>query len=489
MVKCLTCNKQANFGKQLGCKPEYCKGCSPLGYEDIVNKRCIHDGCKKNPIYALKGTKKREYCTEHALDGYEDILNKKCKSCEKRASYGVAESKIAEYCTEHALDGYENVLTKKCVHDGCKKLASYGKNGTKKDEYCSEHSLPGYENVKSKRCAHPNCRKHPAYGAPGTKKPEFCQLHRPDTYEDVVSLHCAHSGCRKHPSYGVPGSKKPKFCRLHAPDTYEDEINKKCMYPGCRKRCNYGPPGSKIPEFCFAHKLADYENVSGKKCVYTDEANQGCRKPAYYGVPSYAPEYCATHKKPNHIREPKKATQADFKTCEFCLVKIHHQQHYCEGCKTYQTLGKTIKRHEKELVIKTLLQESNIPFTHDVQTPQGCSKYRPDFVLNHPEGSKIIIEVDENQHNRKTYSCECETTRMKQIYFDIGGANVLFVRYNPDKYKSQVVDLPLKRQEYLVKYLSNLLSQPVTTPLSVVYLYYDHFDKSNPELEIINPYT
>jgi len=111
---------------------------------------------------------------------------------------------------------------------------------------------------------------------------------------------------------------------------------------------------------------------------------------------------------------------------------------FVKGCKLYISLGnKTVKLHQKELAIKTVLEEnfdSDI-FDHDKQVRGGCSKRRPDFLLL-TEWGNIIVEVDENQHNRKTYPCSCEVSRMKEIYFDCGVEHLLFIRYNPDKYKT-----------------------------------------------------
>ena len=121
-----------------------------------------------------------------------------------------------------------------------------------------------------------------------------------------------------------------------------------------------------------------------------------------------------------------------------------------------------------------------------MRVADGCSKRRPDFILKYPWGT-LVLEIDEFQHNRNTYTCECELTRMRQIYFDVGESNLLFVRYNPDSY------IPLsgkklstkQRQEFL---LDLLKQQTQHSGLAVIYLFYDGFIFP-PEKERIDPYA
>ena len=100
-------------------------------------------------------------------------------------------------------------------------------------------------------------------------------------------------------------------------------------------------------------------------------------------------------------------------------------------------------------------------FDHDKVVAGGCSKKRPDFLITTFWGY-IILEIDEFQHNRKTYPCECEVNRMKEIYFDCGVKHLLFIRYNPDSYKtiddqkSESHDM-LRDGNYLLKSLRMLL--------------------------------
>lgn len=61
--------------------------------------------------------------------------------------------------------------------------------------------------------------------------------------------------------------------------------------------------------------------------------------------------------------------------CKFCLKSIHYNEEYCKSCKKYIELGnKTVKRHEKELEIKCILEQHEIKFNHDKIVLDGCSK-------------------------------------------------------------------------------------------------------------------
>jgi hypothetical protein len=185
-----------------------------------------------------------------------------------------------------------------------------------------------------------------------------------------------------------------------------------------------------------------------------------------------------------------KITDADIKTCEYCQSKILPSEQYCKGCKIYISLGnKTVKRHEKELTIKAVLEEAKIDFTHDLIVKDGCSRKRPDFVILTTWGT-IILEIDEHQHNRKTYPCVCEITRMKQLYYDCGVANLLFIRYNPDAYKplTSIKEEPSRfREDFLIRYIKNRMDKiDDFKHLGVVYLFYDGFELSSCEIEKID---
>ena len=118
-------------------------------------------------------------------------------------------------------------------------------------------------------------------------------------------------------------------------------------------------------------------------------------------------------------------------------------------------------------------------FVSDKTPDNGCSKRRPDFVFDLGIGI-LIVENDENQH--KSYPCECEQTRMIQIHQDYGGLPVHFIRFNPDKYKTNSkVEILGKRLKNLCEIIKTIKTKPTEffkrNPfLTVSYIYYDDWN-------------
>lgn len=58
---------------------------------NVSNKRCVESGCRKNPVYNLKGFTRGMFCTDHKHAGMVNVLSPRCKhaDCEKILSYNV----------------------------------------------------------------------------------------------------------------------------------------------------------------------------------------------------------------------------------------------------------------------------------------------------------------------------------------------------------------------------------------------------------------
>lgn len=116
--------------------------------------------------------------------------------------------------------------------------------------------------------------------------------------------------------------------------------------------------------------------------------------------------------------------------------------------------------------------------------PDNCRStgFRPDIVL--PSINvlfKVIIEVDENQHSGYKKLCESsvhkELSRLISIYEnDFGGEPLVIIRFNPDKYKSDVQHGMVKRFSMLRNLLRSLRNKTsFESLLMCYYLYYDGF--------------
>lgn len=297
---------------------------------------------------------------------------------------------------------------------------------------------------------------------------------------------CRYEDCSKRASFGLLNTKISITCGEHKEIDFVNVVVKTCQHPNCLTLPIFGIKGTKIALFCKEHKEENHVDVKNQICQHSN-----CSTRSSFGIPGYTPEYCAKHKLPNMIIHPLKVKNEDYKQCEYCNLKIHYKQQFCTGCKSYNDLGITVKSHNKELAIKALLERNNILFKHDSIVDQGCSKRRPDFVIQKLNGCFIILEVDEFQHKRNTYSCDCEMVRMKQIFFDIGVGSVTFIRYNPDKYKVQKPkkeETNLEREDFLIRLIKTEMEKEINLSLSVVYLFYDYFDRQSYEFENIDPY-
>jgi hypothetical protein len=298
-----------------------------------------------------------------------------------------------------------------------------------------------------------------------------------------MPTYCKFDGCNTRAVFGKQGSKIAEYCKSHSPADYIDIKSKRCIHPNCNTMANFGKQGSKIAEYCKSHSPADYIDIKSKRCIHPN-----CNTMASYNYPGFSKEYCKTHSLKRMIYNPLSKSKEEDIQCSYCNISIHYNELYCASCKKYIQLGnKTVKRKEKELEIKSLLEENEIKFNHDIIVKDGCSKKRPDFIISTIWGT-IILEIDEFQHIRKSYSCECEINRMKQIYQDIGEQNCLFIRYNPDSYKTlnENKSIPKnERKNMLIKFINDMINTNYTG-LGVIYLFYDGFIIDNLEIEKIN---
>ena len=435
-----------------------------------------------------------------------------CTRCKKRASFGKSETKIALYCKRHSPPEYVDVKNKTCTYVNCSKQPVFGKSGTKIAVYCKRHAPAEYIDVRHKTCTYVNCLKIPTFGKLGMKIALYCKEHSPAEYVDVVSKTCTYVNCSKQPNFGKLGAKIAVYCKEHAPYEYVDVKNKICTYINCSKQPVFGKLGTKIALYCKRHAPSEYVNVVSKTCSYVN-----CLKRPNYNFLGFAKAYCATHKKTGMVQNSKKrcveckrfATSIesgkpvceDHRTvnslslgncCSVCFaVFVETTGSVCEGCQKYEENGKTVKRKAKEEALYLFLQEEKFPIEqYDKAVAGGCSQLRPDFLIT-TEWGAIVIECDEHQHNRKTYTCECEITRMKRIYFDIGVEKLLYIRYNPDGYVPSYGDeFPeSRRMNFLEKVLRDYMKRAPVACCSVLYLFYDGFSQLEQTEEELMPYV
>ena len=75
--------------------------------ENIVSKRCGHEGCTKHPSFGMPGDRTATRCAAHKLEGMENIKSKRCghDGCTKQPAFGMPGDTTATRCAAHKLDG------------------------------------------------------------------------------------------------------------------------------------------------------------------------------------------------------------------------------------------------------------------------------------------------------------------------------------------------------------------------------------------------
>jgi hypothetical protein len=307
--------------------------------------------------------------------------------CKKCATYNLEGEKKRLYCGIHKKEDMIYIVSKRCMEEGCKTLPSYNLEGEKKRLYCGIHKKEGMIDIRSKTCMEEGCKKQPSYNLEGEKERLYCATHKKDNMIDVKHKTCIEEGCKTLPSYNLEGEKERLYCATHKKDNMIDVKHKTCIEEGCKT----------IPTF----------NIEGKKALYCNEHKK-------YGMEAVSHKTCLT---PLCDTRPSK-------------------DGYCSRCFYYTFPDKHQSRNykSKEIEVTNFIKDNfkDYKVTFDQIISQGCSKRRPDIFIELYTHC-IIIEVDEDQH--LGYDSTCENKRIVELYQDLGYRNLVYIRFNPDKYK------------------------------------------------------
>ena len=158
-------------------------------------------------------------------------------------------------------------------------------------------------------------------------------------------------------------------------------------------------------------------------------SNKNILRTSYYNILSNKKDYfkCSYHLRccQNCINwNPRKGHEKYDGYCLFCYVNLFPDK----------KLTKNYKTKEKDIVDRILKIFPNFTWVWDKKIKDGCSKRRPDLLLD--MGFHIIIvEIDENAHTDYDYSCE--NKRLMEISQDLGHRPIVFIRFNPDDYVNE----------------------------------------------------
>jgi len=200
---------------------------------------------------------------------------------------------------------------------------------------------------------------------------------------------CTHPDCKKQPAFNYEGYNFGVYCATHKLEAMVDVKNKTCTHPDCKIRPNFNYEGKRIRLYCATHKLEAMVNVS---------------------MPTCKSDWCLT-------------------------IPTKKYEGYCLRCFIYLFPDKPVVRNykTKEFAVVEFIKNhfSEFSWSHDRTILDGCSRKRPDLILDLGY-QVIIIEVDENQHT--DYDCSCENKRMMILSQDVGHRPLIFIRFNPDDY-------------------------------------------------------
>jgi hypothetical protein len=318
-------------------------------------------------------------------------------------------------------------MGKTCIHENCKTIPYYNIPGVKNGLYCATHKLEGMEDVGSITCIYENCKTQPRFNSPGEKKGIYCGTHKLDGMVNVVNKTCIYENCKTRPSYNKPGEKKGIYCVTHKLDGMVNVVSKTCIYENCTAIANCNKPGEKKGIYCGTHKLDGMVDVKNKKCIY-----EKCETlPAYNKPGEKYGTYCVTHKLDGMVNVVNKTCKSEW--CDTAVKKKY--EGYCLFCYMHIYPDKPVTRNyrTKEYATVEYIKSkfANVDWIADKSVSDGCSKRRPDLLLD--LGYQVlVIEIDENQHI--DYDSSCENKRIMLLSQDLGHRPIVFIRFNPDGY-------------------------------------------------------
>jgi hypothetical protein len=304
--------------------------------------------------------------------------------CELRAGFNF-KGKNRLYCSKHKQEGMVDVVHDMCQENDCGLRAGFNFKGKKGGIYCETHKKENMINVVDKKCL--ECDLRPGFNFKGKKGGIYCETHKKENMINVVDKKCLE--CDLRPNFNFKGKKGGIYCETHKKEGMVDVVHNMCQENYCELRAGYNTKGLKKGIYCGIHKKEGMVDVVHKMCLT---------------------EHC-------EIRGSKKFENY----CLFCFIHTFPDK---PVAKNYKTKEKAVSDYIKQEFLEVTL-------ITDKKLEDGCSRRRPDILLD--LGYQVlIIEIDENQHEDYI----CENKRIMEISQDLGHRPVVFIRFNPDSYKT-----------------------------------------------------
>lgn len=334
----------------------------------------------------------------------------KC-DCGKRACFNFRGEK-AKYCRTCMKPNMVDVVHPMC---GCGKRANSNYPHEKKAIYCAKCRQPGMIDILTKRC---RCRKtlNPCYNFPMSKTGICCHSCRENGMINIRHKRCK---CGNRSTFNFPG-KSPLFCKICRISGMIDVANRKCI-------C-----GKKQPNFNFATEISGIccDDCRSPGMINVTRRRCKCNKTAMFNFDGLKPQFCfdckevgmvdVNHKKCENISCEKRSNSKYKNFCSECYALFFPNDE----------LTHLIQRNSKELIVAKFLDDNFSGFIHNKTL--GRCKRRIDHRL-HFENTLLAVETDEFQHKYSTNKID-EEKRYNDIKHEFSG-NIIFIRYNPDKYR------------------------------------------------------
>lgn len=198
------------------------------------------------------------------------------------------------------------------------------------------------------------------------------------------------------------------------------------------------------------HEKIEFQKYFRKKCIHNREK--------YYCKECFGLGFCEHNKRKTNCKECNGKSvcihnklKLYCKNCDgsalcktpLCETKGNPKyEKYCLRCYIHlfpeEKIIRNYKTKERRVVDSLKFDFPELNWIHDKTIEDGCSKYRPDLLLD--MGSHIIIvEIDENKHTN--YDCSCENKRLMTLSQDLQHRPIILIRFNPDSYKNEKGEL------------------------------------------------
>lgn len=216
-----------------------------------------------------------------------------------------------------------------------------------------------------------------------------------------------------------------------------DKIRYQCKECKGSQICTHGNIKAKCREchgitYCI-HNRCKYRcrECGGSEICVHDRRRSSCKD-------CKGSSYCIHNKQKARCKECDGKDLCKVSLCEtrgqikydgYCLRCFVHLFPDRPNTKNYKTKEKAVT----DFILESF-HKDKYTWISDRKIENGCSKRRPDLYLD--LGYQIIIvEIDENQHNR--YDIICENKRLMLLSQDVGHRPIIFIRFNPDSYKTK----------------------------------------------------